>query len=159
MRSVDEIDCLKYATVGGSYYWVESWHGEIYYHTEFDPRFLARSDDSLSVDFADEWEMKHLPPEYSGAKIFGLMIVNRPRTPTGAAITYYVMSYWLLMALLLVPPFIWVFNRRQMVRQCRERKCLKCGYDLRHTPERCPECGLRPAYDTIIEKFSQEMDR
>ncbi|MDB5174739.1 MAG: hypothetical protein JWN51_3512 [Phycisphaerales bacterium] len=43
-----------------------------------------------------------------------------------------------------VLPAVWLV--RQTLPARREGFCAKCGYDLRATPDRCPECGAVPTH-------------
>ena len=52
--------------------------------------------------------------------------------------------YWFV-ALLAAALASWLLRRwRTAVRRRRTNACPTCGYDLRATPDRCPECGTKP---------------
>ena len=76
------------------------------------------------------WENLHwssCPPNTAGPYIAGATIV--------------VLPHWLLSMPALL---LFALAARHGVRRRRRRKrglCLACGYDLRHSPNRCPECG------------------
>lgn len=56
---------------------------------------------------------------------------------------YYIeITWWLIILLLGVLPVIRVvLILRAWSRRRKAGFCVKCGYDLRATPDRCPECG------------------
>ncbi len=57
-------------------------------------------------------------------------------------------SYVLLMVLALPAPLIAVLGRWRRRRRAHRGLCSICGYDLRGTPDRCPECGATAAAAT-----------
>jgi hypothetical protein len=61
----------------------------------------------------------------------------------------YIMPHWIVATACAVPPLAWlalvVPKRIRQRRRTRLGLCLGCGYDLRESPGRCPECGSVPA--------------
>jgi len=61
--------------------------------------------------------------------------------------TLYSAAFWPLRAFELFVHAKWREERKQ-----RQGVCPTCGYDLRATPDRCPECGTIPPSGTILSK-------
>jgi len=56
----------------------------------------------------------------------------------------FAVPHWFLLALLLPLPLARLGHRWRTSKRRRQGLCENCGYDLRATPERCPECGTVP---------------
>ena len=63
---------------------------------------------------------------------------------TGERVYHFVVPCWAI-AVLPALAISWSVRRRLRTRRRIARgQCPKCGYDLRATPQRCPECGSEP---------------
>jgi uncharacterized paraquat-inducible protein A len=51
---------------------------------------------------------------------------------------------WLLLSMLIIVFGVLDLQRRRAWRRYYAGQCVRCGYDLRATPNRCPECGAMP---------------
>jgi hypothetical protein len=68
----------------------------------------------------------------------------RPSPPTTGYWLSFSVPHWLVAALLAAPSVRWLYAAARRKRAGTGSLCLRCGYDLRATPERCPECGTEP---------------
>ena len=52
---------------------------------------------------------------------------------------------WMLFLTFAVLPVAWLTVQKRVALRHIHQRCQQCGYDLRATPSRCPECGAVPA--------------
>ena len=73
---------------------------------------------------------------------------GRPATYTWVSI-----PFWFVVLLCACLPAWWCRWKycEVLARRRRDERCRRCGYDLRATPDRCPECGTRRATETGAE--------
>jgi hypothetical protein len=84
-------------------------------------------------------------------KSLGIGTDSQTRTNAPAIATWvqHQRSVWiphayLVLASALLPSW-WMWRRVRSRRHHRAGRCVACGYDLRATPDCCPECGAAPA--------------
>lgn len=117
--------------------------------TETDPFTIAECERGYRVGFYNKWSrMTWVDPpkprywwERMGLYLqahdlhkFGAQSVN-------ARSRYVGVPYWLLVVLTAIPPGLWLRSRFLRRYPAGAGFCAACGYDLRATPDRCPECG------------------
>jgi hypothetical protein len=51
---------------------------------------------------------------------------------------------WAPLLCLMLFPYLFMARKWNLHKRRKSGQCLGCGYDLRATPDRCPECGAIP---------------
>jgi hypothetical protein len=75
-------------------------------------------------------------------RAFGSAIIHNPPRSAGTSVWAVALPCWFAMSLTALPVVSLIRNRlRRSALRLRLNLCVKCGYDLRATPDRCPECG------------------
>lgn len=82
--------------------------------------------------------------------IFGLAIVGFVEiVPPGPWHTGIKVIGWSLMIIGHILSGVAFFQTRRLKRRLARGLCPNCGYDLRATPDRCPECGIEAESDEV----------
>jgi hypothetical protein len=150
------------AGIRGAYYSGDRWYAQVTAHKHvvsldivagrYWPQIRAAHFPALASGFGTvrrgEWGAKlgDLPPlpgnmAFTGVSLDGGIWLTNTPTVRVRAITIAADSWLILLILLAIASLLLtVANRRRR----SDGVCANCGYDLRATPDRCPECGAVP---------------
>jgi hypothetical protein len=110
----------------------------------------SRWDEKFNAKYVDRpiWKLEKLPP--SNFPVHGDTLLHQlgfemwEKQYPGEFHTVqrnWMIPIWLPMLACLIAPIAW-YRRWSRVRHRRTHHlCMRCGYDLRESPQRCPECG------------------
>ena len=161
---------LFIAVVTLRFCWVDGPLSEI--HRTDDRRFCIVERDATRVSIgrtepgyddspypSRDFSRLYMPDDAPLGCFFGIAQANISWNPSGklhAAPCRIVSVRWSTLALLTItPPGLWFWLWFRPIRRIRRRRrsrvglCPACGYDLRASPGRCPECGAAPCGGTI----------
>jgi hypothetical protein len=97
---------------------------------------------SSAIDY--EIQMMNSPEVKTKGGAFGFAYARTEPATSGPRATFVQAPYWAAVMASALLPAAWMVRQRGFARRRRRAdagQCLTCGYDLRQTPERCPECG------------------
>jgi hypothetical protein len=135
---------FKYEVIGfrghGKQAWIESSSGSF-------ATFAVSSSEPLYEDLGWYWRVAGVPepipePIQLSWSRFGFGVVSK-RLGTRHVRAAFTPS-WSVAVVTAVLPVVRVICRWDRKRRPKPGHCPACGYDLRATPERCPECGAIP---------------
>jgi hypothetical protein len=138
-----------YVLAEGRGYYLESGHGALMYFSARTqaprrPRaewgYLSHADPAARREDMDAIEGRVAARLGNGFRVAGLAFRGGGLFDKDA--TVLIVPWWLLTLLPAAPAMLWLHRRR---RKGQAGTCVHCGYDLRATPSRCPECGTAVA--------------
>jgi hypothetical protein len=131
-------DCRHSVFTGPGRIWLESWPRR--YFDGF--RYLsAPVDYAYNQQFGPFLGFTTLHSECFGTSYTAIGSVYLPPKPDNYPpfrTSYYALPCWLVVVVTGALPIVWLKSRPT---PHPGLQCSKCGYDLRATPTRCPECG------------------
>ena len=101
---------------------------------------------NFGYDHANPGPIRVAYHDPGGLGMVDIVRVDGSRNPVGPPLDFLsyrqlILPYWFLVLLGLPVSLLWARANRRSRRWARRGLCPGCGYDVRASPGRCPECG------------------
>lgn len=70
-------------------------------------------------------------------------------SPFNQILGYWSVPIWFVLLCTSILPGVWIYRLRHKARNADFMRCAICGYDLRASTDRCPECGADPLHGLV----------